>query len=682
MAGSVPEPDDLFVGRAAERERLVPALTAHRLITLTGLGGVGKTRLASHTLRSLSDPEAEALGEACWADLGALPDERRLVETVAEAVGFADHTHGRPLEALCGWLSDRRILLVLDSCEHLVAACRELLGELLTACPQLTVLVTSRQRLGLPAETVLEVDPLSHDGDAFALFIDRAVAVAPALSIRTAQQDEDAQEVCRLLDGVPLALELAAAQVMHHTLKELRSRLHAQEPTLMAVRPIWPRRHRSLRTAMGWSHELCDPLERLLWARLSVFRDAFDEDSARSVCSGGPMSAEAVGTALHGLTAKSVVTRGPDGRFRLLGSVRDYGWMWLGELQQRETVRNRHAAYFLALARSADAGWLGHDQAAWYRTIGEAHTDLCAALDHLIDTAPHRAVELAGLVGFFWSCCGHLREARAYLTRALPLSPSHTPERAKAQWALGVAALLQGDHRTATDLGRRCARDAARSDDAEGRLAAAYLLGITHLLSGRADEAYTVAVEALRQAPASPFASPSILRCHLVEVFALTGLGRLTEAARKAASLRDGCAARDECWTRAYSDYQLALIALIQGEPERATECARAMLAGKRRVGDSFGIALGMDLLAAAAAAQGHGETAALLSGAGESCWRSVGHTQRGMPELRDVRETCWQTARATAGEELFERAFQRGLEADTGAVVTLAVEGRLSSGV
>lgn len=682
MLGSVPEPEDLFVGRAAERDRLIPALTARRLTTLTGVGGVGKTRLASHTLWSLSGAEAEALGETCWADLGALPDERRLVETVADAVGFADHTHGRPTEALCGWLSDRRTLLVLDSCEHLVAACRELLGELLTACPHLTVLVTSRQRLDLPVETVIEIGPLPQDGDATALFIDRAVAVAPALRLRTAQQDEDADEICRLLDGVPLALELAAAQVMHHTLKELRSRLHAQEPTLTAVRPIWPRRHRSLRTAMGWSHELCDPLERLLWARLSVFRDSFDEDSARSVCSGGPMSVEAVGTALRGLTAKSVVSRRPDGRFRLLGSVRDYGWMWLGELGQRETLQNRHAAHFLALARSADAGWLGRDQAAWYRTIDEAHTDLCAALDHLVAAEPRRAVELAGLVGFFWSCCGHLREARAYLTRALPLAPSHTPERARAQWALGVAALLQGDHRTAKDIGRRCARDAARSDDAEGRVAAAYLLGITHLLAGQAEEAHTVAVDALRQAPASPFASPSVLRCHLVEVFALTGLGRLPEAARKAASLRAGCVARDERWTRAYTDYQLALIALLQGEPDQATEHARAMLSGKRGLGDSFGVALGMDLLAAAAAAQGRGETAALLSGAGESCWRSVGHTQRGMPELRELRETCWRTARATAGDAVFDRAFQRGLEAEPGVVVALAVEGRLSSGV
>ncbi|MEV5982519.1 regulator [Streptomyces sp. NPDC052114] len=679
MLGNVPEYAGLFVGRAAERDRLLSALTAHRLTTLTGVGGVGKTRLAAHTLALLPGGEKEPSGEVRWADLGALPDERRLVPAVADAVGFADHTSGEPVEALFGWMSDRRMLLVLDSCEHLVAACRELIGRLLDACPGLTVLVTSRQQLDMPAETVIEVAPLPHAGDGFDLFIDRATAVAPALRVRRAEQDEDASEVCRLLDGVPLALELAAAQLMHHTLGELRTLLRTQDEALTSATPVWPRRHRSLRAAIGWSHELCDPLERLLWARLSVFRDAFDEDSARRVCSGGPLSEDAVAIALKGLIAKSVVSRQPDGGLRLLGSVREYGWMWLGELGQREAVQNRHAEHFLVLARSADAEWLGPDQVTWYRTVNAVHADLCAALDHLLGTRPQLAVELAGLVAFFWSCCGHLREARAYLTRALRLSRSHTRARERAQWALGVATLLQGEHRPAADIGRRCARDAARSDNAEGRLAAAYLLSITHLMSGQADEAHAVLDEALRRTPAEPFSSPAALRCHLAEVFALTGLGRFAEAARKAASLRIGCIARDECWTRAYSDYQLALIALAQGDPEQATQYARAMLEGKRRLGDSFGMALGMDLLAAAAAAQGRGEVAALISGAGESCWRSVGHSQRGMPELRDVRETCWSAARTTVGDEAFDQAFREGVEAAPGSVVGLVVEGRLA---
>ncbi|MFJ2774944.1 ATP-binding protein [Streptomyces sp. NPDC087300] len=680
MLGQAPEHTDLYVGRTAEHEALVSTLTSHRLTTLTGVGGVGKSRLAAETLRSLPPAAAAAVGTCRWADLGALPDARRLIGTVAEAVGFADHTPGLPLDALCGWLLDRRVLLVLDSCEHLLTACRELIADLLTACPDLTVLATSRQQLGVRGEVTLEVGPLAPDSDAFTLFIDRAVAVAPALRMRHARQDEDAKEICALLDGIPLALELASAQLMHHPLGELPHRLRTQQAELRASSHVWPRRHRSLRAAIGWSHELCAPLERLLWARLSVFRATFDEESARSVCSGGPLSSDGVAVALAGLTAKCVVSRAADGRLRLLESVREYGWMWLGELGQRATAQDRHAEHFLALARSADTGWLGPEQVGWYRRIGAAHHDLCAALDHLMGVRPEQAAELAGLVGFFWSCCGHLREAHAYLGRALGLSRTHSPARDRAQWALGVASVLQGEHQQAARIGRRCARDAARSDNVEGQLAAAYLLGITHLLSGEAHEALAVAGEALGRVSRPPFASPSALRCHLVQVFALTGLGRLDEAERMAVSLRAGCSDRDECWTRAYTDYQLALIALAKDDPGRAARHARAMLEGKHSLGDSFGVALGMDLLAAAAAADGQGETAALLSGTSETYWRSVGHSQRGMPELRDVRETCRHRARAAAGEAAFERAFRRGAEADPGSVLTLAIEGHLPS--
>ncbi|MGW6529218.1 ATP-binding protein [Streptomyces venezuelae] len=684
MWGQAPEYRDLFVGRTREQDELVSALPSHRLISITGAAGVGKTRLVAHTLHSRL-PETASVGRVGWADLGALTDARGLLGAVAQAVGFADHTSRPPLDALSCWLADREVLLVLDSCEHLVAACRELTADLLTTCPGLTVVTTSRQRLGSAGEAVIDIGPLPHgrgDSDAFTLLIERALAVAPALSVRHPRQDEDLTSICTLLEGMPLALELAAGQLMHRPVEELSATLRRQHEGLTAAWPRWPRRHRSLRTAIGWSHELCAPLERLLWARLSVFRGTFDEDAARAVCSGGPLSAGAVPSALAGLVAKSVVRQETDGRLRLPASVREYGWMWLGELHQRRPLQDRHAEHFLTLARSADAGWPGAGQAGWYQRIGSAHADLRAALDHLMAVDTDRAAELAGLVGFFWSCCGHLREARSYLEQLLPLCRTHSRARARAQWALGFAVALQGEHSRAVALGRRCARDARFSGTAEEQLAAAYLLGITHLLSGEAHEAYTVAQAALQQACDPPAASPSVLRCRLVRVFALTSLGRLDEAARAASVLRADCAAREECWTRAYTDYQLALIALAQGDPATAGAHVRAMLAGKRRLGDSFGIALGLDLLAAAAAAEGDGTAAALISGAGETYWRSVGHSQRGMPELRDVRAACWATARAAVGDGLFEQAYGQGMQADPVSIVALAVEGRLPGGV
>ncbi|WP_354670672.1 ATP-binding protein [Streptomyces flavofungini] len=665
-----------FVGREADLARVAAALTTHRVTTVTGMAGVGKTRLALESLHRIDADRPGALGETHWADLGALPHERQLIATLAHAVGFADHTTGVALDALVSWLSGRRFLLVLDSCEHLVAACAEVVGELLAACPDLRILATSRQRLGLPGERVVQVAPLPADGDALALFLDRALVVAPALSLRTPHQSDSAREICALLDGVPLALELASAQLMHTTLHDLCERLGSRRAGLMS--PTWPARHRSLRLAIGWSHELCEPLERLLWARLSVFPGSFDRRAARGVCAGGPLSAAAVDAALTGLTGKSVVGVEEGGRYRLPRTVRDYGAMWLEELRESEATATRHAAYFLAHARSADEGWAGPGQSLWYRRIAAAHVDLCAALDHLCDHDPPAAVELAALVGFFWVCCGHLREARAYLEQVLALRPGFSRAGERAQWALGIVKALQGDLDGAAAIGHRCARGAERLDDAEARLAAAYLIGLAELLRGEPGRAKEVADEALAVAGAPPFTSASTLRCHLVRVFALTALGRLGPARSEAAWLRALCAAHGEHWTRAYADQQLALIALAQGRPVPASEHARAMLAGMRHLGDTFGIALGMDVLAAAAAARGLGEPAALAAGAGQTYWAAVGHAQRGTPELAEMRRACRAEAVAAIGEYAFQLAFRRGAEGDPDAVLRLAVSGRL----
>lgn len=680
MLGNFPEEKDRFVGRAVERQALASTLVTHRLTTLTGAGGVGKTRLAVHTLRSLAAGDAVLLGDMCWADLGALPDERLLIPTVADAVGLSDHTPGTPLDALCDWLSDRPRLLVLDSCEHLVGACRSLVTDLLTACPRLTVLVTSREPLDVHSETLLTLAPLPCHSDALTLFFARAAAVAPEAHADQPGQRENAAEICRLLDGLPLALELASAQLAHHSPRELAARLRSHQGELQAAAPIWPLRHRTLRTAIGWSHELCEPVERLLWARLSVFRGSFDYDAVRGVCTGGPLTAGTLPVALAGLIAKSVVGHDDSGRYRLLDTVREYGAMWLAELREQDTAAARHADHFLRLARRADEGWLGTEQVTWYRRIAASHTDLCAALDHLAGVEPERALELVGKVAFFWSCCGHLREARSYLGQALLLCDTDSPGRERARWALGVVVLLQGRHDHSARLSKECAQNAERDADVEGQIAAAYLLGITHLLSGEPQAALDAADHALARAAGPAFSSPSVLRCHLVRVFALTGLGRLDEAAARATALREECAVRDECWTRAYADYQLALIALAQDKPARAAEHARAMLDGKRRLGDSFGIALGIDVLAAAASALGQGETSALLSGTGQTYWRSVGHSQRGTPELQNVREASWRRARADAGGQVFDHAFRRGAEADPRSVLALAVEGRLIS--
>ncbi|MCX5201631.1 NB-ARC domain-containing protein [Streptomyces sp. NBC_00237] len=681
MLGHLPEEATTFVGRRADLARVAHLLTTHRLVTLTGPPGVGKTRLA---LRAAQQEQRGARHPdgVWWADLSPLRDEALLVASVSDAVDFADHTLRMPAEALCEWLQLKRVLLVLDCCERLAAPVAHLVGELLTTVPRLTILATSRQALGSRSEAVVDVPPLPLDGPdgAADLFRDRARRAVPGLALDDPSVDTAVHAICTHLEGLPLALELACAQLAEdRTVQDVAQRLTARAGArldVLAQDGTWPQRHRALRTAIGWSHELCTPLERLLWARLSVFRGDFGELEAAEICAGGPLDADTVGRALRGLVRKSVVRQRPDGSCRMLDTLREYGAMWLRELGEAPGAEARHAAFHADLVRRADEGWLGAEQAAWYRRIGDAHADLCAALDHLLEADPVAALEMAGRVGFFWSCCGHLHEARTYLTRVLETQSVPGPHRSRALWALGVTTMLQGDHEAARWLGEQCAVAAWQAKDPEDMLSAAYLLGITYLMMGRPRAAHTVADRCLVARPGDAFSSPSQLRCRLVRVFALTGMGLLAEAEEAAAELRRICAEQGECWTRAYADYQLALIALLQGRPDTAAAHARAMVDSKYRIRDSFGIALGLDVLAAALAAQGEGEQAARVYGTGFTYWGQVGHPQRGTPELEPVRAECERRARSLIGDAAYEHAYAEGVAAEQDTAVALALLG------
>lgn len=676
-----------FVGRTGELALLERALREDRLITLTGPGGVGKTRLARRAAGlagaagTAGDTAAGPFPDGVhWADLSPLPDERLLVAAVADALDLADHTARTPAAAVRQWIGGRRLLLVLDCCEHLVTAVRSLVRELLDAAPHLVLLVTSRQPLGLADERVLDIGPLPHAVDPFgaeealALFTRRAAAAAPGQAPPwTEARLAAARSVCARLEGIPLALELAAAQLTDHTIEELAVRLARRIGPLSApgpAAPLQPPRHRALRTAIGWSHEWCAPRERLLWLRLSVFGGAFDLAAARAVCSAGPLTETDVPPLLDALVAKSVLRRGADGSYRMLDTIREYGAMWRDEAGEREALREAHAAYFTELVRAAERDWLGPAQRIGYRRVEAVHGDLCAALDHYLATAPERALDLAARAGFYWACCGHLHAARGYLERALAaVRPEEVAPRirVRALWALGVTLLLQGEQEQAHRIAVGCEALAAGLDegpegDARPALDAAYLLGLSHLLAGRPLAARIVSDNALEAFPGTPFDSGPRIRCHLVRVFALTGTGLFTDARDEAELLRAGCVERGEHWTRAYADYQLALICLFEGRPAESAVHARAMLESKRELGDSFGTALGLDLLAAARAATGDGAGAARAYGTGQAYWQAVGHPQRGTPELASVREEFERTARGALGDQAYEAAFREGL--------------------
>ncbi|MET9675386.1 regulator [Streptomyces sp. NPDC006482] len=686
MRGHLPDENPGFVGRRTELERISAALAEHRLVTVTGVGGVGKTRLA---LRAAHRAAGRFPDGAWWTDLTPLDGDRLLIALVADSVDLADHTPGMASTALCRRLAEDRLLLVLDSCEHLADPCARLVAELLAAAPGLTVLATSRRPLGVDGERTIALDPLPPAGrDALELLRRAAGEDFPAAG--------PAGEVCVRLEGIPLALELAAAQIRIQGVEAVRDQLGTRLDTppdarfalLAHTERVWPSRHQTLRAAIGWSHELCTPLERLLWARLSVFRGPFDLASATAVCAGGPLTRTTLPEALDGLVRSSVV-RPPDaaGRHRMLDTIRAYGATWLERTGETGTVADRHAGHFRSLARRADTAWLGARQLRWYRSVDAHHTDLRTALDRLLRTDPDAALDLVGSVAFAWSCRGRLREARDGLEQALLLSGARGRARARALWALGVTLVLQGESGPAQEVSERCAREARYTEYEEaleegcadatapgpyprtGRprpgdltLDAAALAGLLALTTGRPMAAYVVVDHVLDAVPGGPADSAARLRCGLVRVFALTGLGRLAEARERALALRALCEELDEHWTRTALEYQLALTGLLEGEPAAAAGHARAMLEGTRRLGASLGVALGLDVLATALAAAGDGERAADVSGTGEAYWRSTGQPRRGLPGLRALREKYTDTARATIGEPAYEEIFLRAL--------------------
>ncbi|MEV0095900.1 NB-ARC domain-containing protein [Streptomyces sp. NPDC050738] len=666
-----------FIGRGSELVATRRALADHRLVTLTGTGGVGKSRLA---LRAAEEVRGTYSDGVWWADLSHLYDDRLFTAMVCDAVGLLDHSLRRPVEALCDWLADRQVVLVLDCCERVLDAARELVGELLTAAPRLTILATSREPLGVIGEFCLEVPPLSlgDDGDeAVLLFRERCAAAAPDVSLDSPESAGAVADICRRLEGVPLAVELACARLYENSVAEISERLTSRLDTLVDE-SMWPVRHRALRTAIGWSHELCAPLERLLWARLSVFRGPVDEADVQSVCAGGPLSAGSIPAILERLVAQSVLQR--DGsRYRMLDTLREYGAMWLAELGEEQTLAGRHAAHFADMMAQAQAGWLSPQQVTWYGRISESHADLRAALDHLLTEDPETAVEMAGRTGLFWPCCGHLHESRDYLQRALALDTEKGPHRTQALWALGITLTLQGDHEAALRIGEECTFAAWQDHEPDSVLFAAHTVGLTRLMTGHPKIAYAVCDRALRACEDAPPAGPSYMCCLVIRAFALSAMGRLDEAYREASSLRRISLRHGEHWARSYADHQLAFIHLLQGRPEYAEGHARSMLASKHDIHDSLGIALGLDLLAGTIAVQGDGVEAARTSGTGDTYWRMLGHPNRGTPELGALREGWERRARESAGDNAYETAYHRAVEDDAERGLAHALQGHFS---
>jgi predicted ATPase/DNA-binding SARP family transcriptional activator len=448
-----------LIGRDEAVAGIRARLASDRLVTLTGPGGVGKTRLALETAGGLVD-DADDFADGVWlAELGALEPGSAggPADVVMAALDVRDVTGAA--DRLVDALRARRMLLVLDNCEHVVERAAELAGRLLRGCPGLRVLATSREPLGLPEEVVwvvppLDVPDLAADtamlarSPAVRLFAARAAAAAPGFAL-TPDIAPSVAVLCRRLDGLPLALELAATRVRALGLDELMARLDDRFRLLATGRRDAPARQQTLTAMIDWSWDLLTEPERVVLRRLALHADGCTLEAAEEVCAmPGSVDPADVAGLLARLVDRSLVTvtHGPDGpRYRLLESVAAYCGDRLAEAGETESVRERHGRYYVELALRAEPRLYGHDQRRWLLRLDSETANLRSALDHAVRRgAAERALRLAGALTWYWFLRGRLSEARRSLRTALTVdgrSPTALRARAAA-WQAGIEVLL------------------------------------------------------------------------------------------------------------------------------------------------------------------------------------------------------------------------------------------------
>ncbi|NUR90595.1 MAG: AAA family ATPase, partial [Nonomuraea sp.] len=462
-----------FVGRSRELRALESLLAEARLVSLVGPGGVGKTRLA---LRAAEQVAGRFPDGVHLVELSALSDPALLPRAVAEAVGLPEQETRTAGDQLADVLADQRTLIVLDTCEHLVEACALLVETLLRRTEAVTVLVTTRQPLDVAGEHTLPVPPLPIDGDAVGLFAQRAAAVVPGFAVTEANR-EAVTALCRRLDGIPLAIELATVRLRAIPLEGLLARLEDRFTLLTSRRSALPR-HQTLRTTIVWSHDLCLPEERLLWARLSVFAGSFDLAAAEAVCAGESLDADQVVECLVGLVDKSVVLRIEEegGRYHLLDTMREFGAEHLEALGETALVRGRHAAYYAGLAAHFAERAFGPRQIELYGELDRERANLRAALDC--------EAGLALRLWPYWLCGGQLSEACYRLRRVLAAAPDGV-ERGWTLAHLAAFLLWHGDHDAAVPYLEELETLAAGLGDSVLSAQTVKVLGTHAMMAGR-----------------------------------------------------------------------------------------------------------------------------------------------------------------------------------------------------
>jgi non-specific serine/threonine protein kinase len=655
----------------AEVKRL---LTTARLVTLIGVGGVGKTRLAARASAELRRRFEDGLA---WVELADLREESLLAQTIVDQLAIEEQVDHDALATLSRHFRDRSMLLVLDNAEHVLNETARVVEELLRCAPALRVLVTSRQVLNIPGEHLFQAAPFQVPSPeqakepgagviypSLALFQARAESSVSGFAI-TLENQETIAAICRRLEGIPLAIELVTVKLRALSVEQLAERLDARLETLNPNSRLSNSRHATLQAAIDWSYELCTPRERLLWARASVFAGGFDVDAAEACCSGDGLPASEVLDALSNLVDKSILSRSEAQgrtRFRLLEPLREHGLAVLEESGEGEGQRARHFAWCAELLRQASMQWFGPAQERWCVTLQLEKANIRAAAEYCL-ARPDLAQDAFHLIGdpwFLWVAL-FLDEGRHWLDRVLQVSSEPTEARAKALATGSYVAALQGERELAEDL---AVTSIEISRDVLGATMLAYATHVRGLNLMFHEPAQSVPI--LREALALYESADVVLDDYVVGLRIQLGLGLLFSgdvagASEQFAWCHQLCNVAGERWLMSYVVWGQALVHFEKGAFSDALHLARQALEVKRFFGDALGLALLLELIGWIDAEQGKGEEAATLLGAASRIWDSVGHRLFGSEHWMAPKERATEQCVEQLGRVRFEASFKHG---------------------
>jgi predicted ATPase/DNA-binding CsgD family transcriptional regulator len=700
--GNLPVELTSFVGRRRQIAEVRALLSASRLVTLTGMGGVGKTRLARRVAADLH----RAFADGIWqVELADLHEPELMVQTIAGSLGLWEQNDSGAVASLQDYLRDRELLLLLDNCEHLLDACAVTVDALLRACPGLRVLASSREPLAVDGEFTYPVPALSvpdstdsaqlhglNRYEGVSLFVERAGAVLPGFVVDDRNRDA-VVEICRRLDGVPLALELAALRMRALGPEQIVAELEDRYLLGRGNRSA-PPRQQTLHALVDWSYQLCSEPERSLWRQVSVFQGGFELDAIREVCAvsapggqsgqgresgqggqGAVLAGQDLRELTIGLVEKSVFVAEEHGRsvrYRMPPLIRDYGLERLRQSGDEPATRRSHRDWIESMATRMHGEWVGPEQLSWFDRLHREQANLRAALEYSLTEPGQAAHAVDTIVALAHPMMASrlYSEGRLWLDRALPLCPDPDLTRAKALRAGSYLAALQGEAALAAAMLGESRELAERAGDVL-ELAWVAEVGAAPAL---ANADFATATRLYEQARAGFLAAGDVhglvvTLSGLAVAAALSGDSEL--AARRVAEFT-ARVEPGERWSAGWVAWALGISNWRRGDNRRAVELAVEGLMLHRPFGDELGFGSCVAVLAWAAATDGQWQKAAELFGASRQALADLGSPIPLYAALVEDDQRCQAATRAGLGEEAFESATGRGRELGFDDIIAL----------